>query len=223
MGVARCGAHGAEHGRGILLKNGDTPRAAFHCVSEQQQNWGLSFVDACSAPHCYGMTYTRFGVNRDVNRMARVSHRLTSAKLQKYPIGIWHDGAGLYLQVTGPKQRSWFYRYALNGKERRMGLGALSKYNGLAEARQKAADARKLLDSNIDPIEHRKAQRATEAKQSAIVTFDQAVTQYLTAHESEWKHQRHAERWRSTLSRYASPYIGRLSLADIDSAAVLRV
>jgi len=83
------------------------------------------------------MTYTRFGVNRDVNRMARVSHRLTSAKLQKYPIGIWHDGAGLYLQVTGPKQRSWFYRYALNGKERRMGLAHSPNIMGLPKPARK--------------------------------------------------------------------------------------
>jgi len=47
-----------------------------------------------------------------------------------------------------------------------MGLGGLQDV-GLAQARRKAADARKLLDECIDPIRHRNSKKA-EAKAGAM-------------------------------------------------------
>ena len=56
---------------------------------------------------------------------------------------MYPDGGGLYLQVT-THGASWVYRYMLRGRARTMGLGPLALY-GLAEARAKALDARRLL------------------------------------------------------------------------------
>src|SRR5262249_42965643 len=62
--------------------------------------------------------------------------------------GMWCDGGGLYLQVTagadGTPCKSWLYRFATHGRDRQMGLGALSD-TSLADAREKAAHARKLV------------------------------------------------------------------------------
>jgi Arm DNA-binding domain len=99
--------------------------------------------------------------------MARTINRLTDFKVrqQKKP-GLHPDGAGLYLQVTTSGAKSWVLRYMLRGKAREMGLGSLSLV-GLAEARTRATDARRLCMEGIDPIDRRKTQRATQALDEA--------------------------------------------------------
>ncbi|MGZ8368679.1 MAG: Arm DNA-binding domain-containing protein, partial [Rhodoplanes sp.] len=77
-------------------------------------------------------------------------------------LGMYADGAGLYLQVSGDGAtriaKSWIYRYTLNGRAREMGLGPLSAF-GLAEARERAAEQRRLKHEGIDPIDARRAKR----------------------------------------------------------------
>jgi hypothetical protein len=79
--------------------------------------------------------------------MGRRIHRLSALQAKKTQVGMHADGGGLYLQATksadGAIRRSWIFRYAIEGAEHHMGLGSLIDV-GLAEARQKAADARKL-------------------------------------------------------------------------------
>ena len=58
------------------------------------------------------------------------------------------DGGGLYLQIGGVGTKSWIYRYSLHGKTREMGLGSLLAV-GLSDAREKAADCRKIRDNGI--------------------------------------------------------------------------
>jgi len=73
--------------------------------------------------------------------------KLTARGAQTASVG-WHcDGRGLYLQCTtgadGSVCRSWVFRYRAGDRERYMGLGPLADVS-LAEAREKAAAARKL-------------------------------------------------------------------------------
>ena len=59
--------------------------------------------------------------------MARLIQQLTEAKIRALTtIGLYHDGAGLYLQIRPGGARSWIYRYRLNGRTRDQGLGALA-------------------------------------------------------------------------------------------------
>jgi len=62
--------------------------------------------------------------------------------------GLYPDGRGLYLQVAPGGARSWLLRYRFGDRRPEMGLGSLAVV-GLAQARQKAMDARKLLDAGI--------------------------------------------------------------------------
>jgi Arm DNA-binding domain len=68
--------------------------------------------------------------------------------------GLYADGAGLYLRVSRNRSKSWAFRFMLKGKAREMGLGGLTKV-GLADARKKAIDARRLLGEGHDPLAHR--------------------------------------------------------------------
>jgi integrase len=160
--------------------------------------------------------------------MARQIHKLSPAGVKNAKPGMHPDGGGLYLQVTvGPDRalrRSWIYRYALRGKERQMGLGSLIDV-GLAEARQKATDARKLKGQGIDPIdardESRAAAAALNAKQS--MAFDACRDAYTAAHRSGWQNLKHTSQWTSSLTAYASPVFGNLAVRDIDTPLVLKV
>ena len=112
--------------------------------------------------------------------MARTVNQLTATKVQKVKTpGMYADGAGLYLQVTGNAAKSWILRYSLRGAAREMGLGSLRKV-GLADARRKAAEYHKLLDDHIDPIKHRSEARAAAALASTqSITFKEAAAQYI--------------------------------------------
>jgi hypothetical protein len=63
--------------------------------------------------------------------------------------GMHGDGGGVYLQVAKGKSKSWILRFKVGGKTRHLGLGPVHTV-GLAEARQRVAEARlMLLDGKI--------------------------------------------------------------------------
>jgi integrase len=137
--------------------------------------------------------------------------------------GRYGDGHGLYLQVLGPTNRSWLFRYERGGRERWMGLGPLHTFN-LEEARERARMQRQLLKDGIDPLAERKATRAEQALEAAkAVTFENAARQYHAQHESKWRNSKHRAQFISTLETYAFPHIGRLAVAAIDTGLVLKV
>jgi len=137
--------------------------------------------------------------------------------------GMYGDGDGLYLRVTADGAKNWVYRYMLAGRPRWMGLGSVALY-GLAEARGKALDARRLRHEGIDPIEARRATRTRERLGAAkMVTFKQCAESYIKAHRAGWRNTKHAAQWEATLATYAEPIIGALPVQAIDTALVLRV
>lgn len=131
--------------------------------------------------------------------------------------------AGLALQVSGAGARSWILRKMIAGKRRDMGLGGFPDVT-LAGAREKARQIRELVDQGIDPIEDRRAKRATLAAERAkAMTFSQCVTAYLDAHGDSWKNAKHRQQWANTLDAYVNPIIGNLNVAAVDTGLVLKV
>jgi integrase len=154
-------------------------------------------------------------------------HRLSSVKVKNAKVGMHCDGGGLYLQCTEAAdrsiRRSWLFRYAANGRERLMGLGSLESV-GLAEARLKAADCRKLRQVGIDPIEHRKVAQAQAALEAAkSMTFDECREAYIKAHAPSWRNAKHHQQWNNTLKTYCSPVFGQLSVQSVDVTLVVKV
>src|SRR5271169_2047543 len=128
-------------------------------------------------------------------------NRLTAVKLkQEREPGFYPDGGGLYLQVTkgapdpdDPDKgvtvnKSWLFRFSLPDAsksrkrlERWMGLGPIGTVS-LADARAAALEVRQLCRRGIDPIEHRKVERAAQAAQRAkAMTFDQCRDKFIAA------------------------------------------
>jgi integrase len=133
-----------------------------------------------------------------------------------------HDGAGLYLQVAPSGARSWVFRFELNGRERAMGLGS-ARLVFLAAARELARECRAQLVRGVDPIAARKARRNAQQLEAAkAVSFREWSERYLEMHKAGWRNAKHAAQWRSTLAAYAYPIFGGVSVADVDTAVVVK-
>ena len=138
------------------------------------------------------------------------------------------DGGNLYLAVTGADAAKWTLRFMLAGKAREMGLGACDPEGKagrtLAQARDAADTARKLLREGKDPVEHRKAEARAEAERSGQARSFRAVAEeVIGAHKAGWRSAKHAAQWGSTLEAWVYPLIGKSPVASITTDDVLRV
>lgn len=129
---------------------------------------------------------------------------------------------GLLLQITPNNARSWILRCKVGAKRRHIGLGGFPDVS-LAQARERAREARNAIRRGIDPIEERRAtQAALTASQARGLTFADAVDKYCAAKLGEFRNEKHRKQWRSTLDTYASPAIGKMLVAEIEVQDVLR-
>jgi integrase len=133
--------------------------------------------------------------------------------------GRYGAGAGLWLQVTPTGGKSWLLRYQLHGRPRQMGLGRTDLVS-LAEARELALAARRLLLDGQDPIDHRRRRHAERRLEG--MTFREAAEALIADREGGWKNATHRGQWKATLKQYVYPTIGNLPVAEIDTAHVLR-
>ncbi|WP_281718925.1 tyrosine-type recombinase/integrase [Pandoraea apista] len=156
--------------------------------------------------------------------MPRALNKLTQLTVTKTTKpGLYADGGGLYLQITAAGVKSWLFRYMRNGRARGMGLGPLHTI-GLAEARTRALDCRRLLLDNVDPLDARNAARtAQRIAQANNVTFQHCAEKYIEAHKAGWKNAKHSAQWSSTLATYAYPVFGSLPVSAIDTPLVMKV
>jgi integrase len=138
--------------------------------------------------------------------------------------GLYPDGRtrGLYLKIAKGLSKSWIYRYQRHGKRRDMGLGSADVIS-LAEAREDAFEARRMVTRDIDPIETRRAERR-KAELAAVktITFFDCAKRYIAAHRSDWRSAKHAQEWPSTLENYVYPVFGSLPVQAVDVGLVLK-
>jgi integrase len=55
------------------------------------------------------------------------------------------------------------------------------------------------------------------------VKFRECAENYIKAHRAGWRNAAHASQWENTLSAYAYPHVGALSVQAIDTSLVLKV
>lgn len=155
--------------------------------------------------------------------MGRQLQRLSALQVSKLiKPGLYGDGGGLTLQITSGGVKSWLFRFMIAGKAHGMGLGPTHTVT-LAEARQKALAARKLILDGVNPLTAKKQDQIVAAIANAkTMTFDQCAANYISAHRAGWKNAKHADQWTNTLNTYASPVFGHLPVAEIDTALVVK-
>lgn len=145
----------------------------------------------------------------------REIYRLKSSQVKKTGMadGTYCDGGGLYL-IVRQGNPTWIFRYMLNRKLTRLGLGNVRDL-GLKEARTLAETFRKGIALGELPTPPRKAARpAQPAPAKKARTFEAALRDYLIAHQAEWKNAKHAKQWTATLETHAKPLLVK-AVADI--------
>lgn len=148
--------------------------------------------------------------------------------------GIYADGLGLYLKIAYPFRKegakswanggakSWVFRYTFDGKQKSIGLGSVDSVT-LAKARQKAAEARSLLDDKKDPGAVREAERrAAKLAAATAKTFKECAEAMIAAKRPEWSSDKHAWQWGNSLEKYVYPHFGDQPVASVDTAMIVR-
>ncbi len=153
--------------------------------------------------------------------------RHSKAKIDK--IRSWHDGGGLYFILDGRRSNggaasaNWVYRYTFDCKARMLGLGPYPLIS-LSDARQGAAEARRLKAHGQDPLLAKRAERAARQVESdRAVTFESIAEEFMRSNRATWKNAKHAAQWASTLKTYAYPLIGGEVVGAVSADALLGV
>ena len=135
---------------------------------------------------------------------------LTDATIRKTKTGTklkWlFDGGstGLYKKFALSGAKLWRLKYWLNGKVKRLGLGACPDVS-LLMARKHAAKARTLIADGIDPLDRKAAVAAQAAAQDI---FEAVALEYLAVKLRPTKAASHVDRVEARFKRLISPYIG---------------
>ena len=162
----------------------------------------------------------------------------THCRAAKCPQGKKHvrlpDGDGLYLQVLPSGSKSWVMRlwfpapHKGEGKQTEKIL-TLGRYPAmtLQEAREKAAQAKKLKGQGVDPAEAKQQAKATARQQAArSATFREVAEEFVAKWQPSWS-ESHAQRVMGALKNHLFPFIGKRLIAELEPSdlreAVLRV
>lgn len=136
--------------------------------------------------------------------------------------GLYNDGLGLYLQISSKGAKSWIFRYRLDGRRRDLGLGTLSLANHLDTVREAAAEAKKLVNQGIDPIDLKsKKQIIRVQKIEAKLKFVEVIEQFFKSKDQS-KYFRTAQtrrRWYFCLTTHAAA-LHKLELREITTRDV---
>jgi integrase len=130
---------------------------------------------------------------------------------------------GLLLFVKDTGTRSWIYRTMYGEKRLNIGLGGYPQIS-LVRAREKANEAKILIEKGISPIDQKKEIKAAiKVSQDGKITFMKAARQCHDIKSSDFKNIKHGKQWISTLEKYAFPVIGRMNVDEINLSHILQV
>ena len=141
------------------------------------------------------------------------------------------DGAGLYmlLFVKGGSH-GWRFDYALHARRNTLSLGTFPQV-GLAEARKRAEEARKLVGRGIDPSEARKGMRAQAIKERAASqraaaglppenSFEAIAREWYAKNQPGWAAS-HASKILRRLEADVFPWVGSKPVDSIKPTELL--
>jgi len=130
------------------------------------------------------------------------------------------DGAGLYLLVRPNGSKLWRFNYVHCGKHRTLAFGAWPDV-GLADARGKRDEARRLVAAGLDPSHEEKVARA-KARVEENDTFKTVAKEWIAKNERENMAEITLSKIRWLLDM-AYPKIGNRPIAKITTQEVLAV
>ena len=123
------------------------------------------------------------------------------------------QGYGLYLEVLPNGSKKWRQKYRNDGRYKCITLGTYPE-TSLKDARSKAIDQKRLLESGKDPLVERHKETPT------VFTFAQLTKDWQKRFFPSWD-QKTQKKKQLHLDNYVLPSIGRLPVNEISPAVIL--
>lgn len=130
------------------------------------------------------------------------------------------DGGGLYIEVAPSGGKWWRFKYRFDGKEKRLSLGVYPDV-GLKEAREKHAEARKLLAAGVDPSANKKAVKAARGDRAAN-SLEVVAREWYASRAPSWK-ENHSSKIIRRLEVDIFPWLGTRPITEISAPDLLTV
>ena len=150
--------------------------------------------------------------------MARTVNRLSARAVStiKKP-GLHADGGCLYLRVDPSGAKRWAFIFRWKRKRSELGLGSINSVS-LAEARDRAKQARQAILDGENPIEKRRREHGARG----LHAFGELADRLIEDLSPQWKNPVHRAQWRSTLQNDAAS-LRPLPVSAITTEDVLAV
>ena len=148
------------------------------------------------------------------------------------------DGRGLWLMVDPNGNKSWAFLFTINKRSRHMGLGPLQwtakkdeePTHGdpltLEQARDRAAELRRLVKRGIDPLAQLQVERAANQgrvppSERPVPTFEEVAEMVRERRVKSLTNEKVKAGWLSSLTTYIYPHvkglpIDQVTLADLE-------
>lgn len=150
-------------------------------------------------------------MGRGLNKLSATQVKAAAYEGRAYKLA---DGGGLTLLVDATGKH-WRLRYRFAGKERMMSFGSLGDVS-LAEARDRRQEARNLLRDGIDPVAHKRAQRAAQAAEEEAL--EKVSKEWIAG--QEWA-SNYREKVEGRLRKYIYPLLGRRPVGEVTAPELL--
>jgi hypothetical protein len=152
---------------------------------------------------------------REKNRLTTLTIKSLVGKTPK----LYPDGGNLFAKVdrsTGTVSYVIRYHSPVHGRSRDGGIGAAAECSAapgaitLKEARVIRDEWRRLINDGIDPIDHRKAAKATAIETArSIKTFGQFAREWMTVADTDMTTPRPRETRRRAIETHLSSLLDR--------------
>ena len=130
----------------------------------------------------------------------------------------YSDAGGLYLEVTASGSRRWFWKFRIEGVEKKFALGSYPDVS-LAAAR-KARDAAKAQKAaGINPIQARQVVKLKAAVNTGD-TFRETALEWFDKHHTRWSGH-YATREKRNLEKDLFPYFAARRISEIEAIELL--
>jgi integrase len=151
--------------------------------------------------------------------MALTNTAARNAKPQSKPYKLF-DGEGMFLHILPAGGKYWRLKYRWAGKEKLLALGVFPHVS-LLDARERRAEARKLLAQHKDPGELKK-----DTKRRLLInaenSFEAVARDWHEAKKAKWS-DRYAGFILSRLERDIFPKLGSRPIAEINAPELLTI
>ncbi len=137
--------------------------------------------------------------------------RKSKAKSTAYQLT---DGRGLFLLVTPTGGKLWRWKYRYDGTQKQISYGQYPDVP-LVDARERHAEARKLLAAGVDPMAQRKDKK--DALRASEANSFKTVAQLWLSHWSGGKSLRHVDTTSRRLEANVYPRLAGRPIAEIEA------